>query len=244
MLKEDEMVLAFISQHPKTCLTAITKALDVQQAIVVGSLGRLQRAGAIQYTYKKVGERDNPSRPLDFEYEFQVLRPSTIAGGGRDVTWAELVGRTPPPLADSERSVIAAIEQTARRGVDAAAVADSSLDSVPASAPCAVCGTTATPNLIVRHIKTKHGDYGLQRLCRSCGHALGDLDMEEYRGRLYANAMNALAEVEHILSLSPGSAKATAMLAHITLLQDTFDSRSILFQCEIDAGGKAQDRHE
>jgi hypothetical protein len=39
MLKEDEMVLAFISQHPKTCLTAITKALDVQQAIVVGSLG-------------------------------------------------------------------------------------------------------------------------------------------------------------------------------------------------------------
>ena len=244
MLKEDEMVLAFISRQPKTRLTEITRALGVQQAIVVGSLGRLQRAGAIQYTYRKVGERDNPFRPLDFEYEFQVLRPSTIAGGGHDVTWAELVGRTPPPLADSERAVIDAIEQAARRGVGATAVADSSLDGTPAGAPCAICGTTAAPNLIVRHIKTKYGDYGLQRLCKACGHALGDLDMEEYRGRLYANAMNALTEAAHILGMAAGSAKAADTLAQIALLQNAFDSRAILFQCEIDAGGKGQERHE
>ena len=240
MLKEDEMVLAFISQHPKTRLTSIAKALGVPQAVAVGSLGRLQRAGVIEYTYQKIGERDNPSRPLDFEYEFQVLRPPAMAGGERDVTWAELTGRIPPTLADSERSVIEAIEQVARRHIAPTMVAD----GLPASAPCAICGTTVTPNLIVRHIKTKHGDYGLQRLCRACGHALGDLDMEEYRGRLYANAMNALTEAAHILSMATGSAKAAETLAQIALLQDAFDSRAILFQCEIDAGGKGQDRHE
>ena len=244
MLKEDEMVLAFISQQPKTRLTEIARALGVAQAIVVGSLGRLQRSGAIQYTYQKIGERDNPFRPLDFEYEFRVLRPPAIAGSEHDATWAELTGRTLPALADSERAVIETIEQVARRGAMVLAVGTPPHDSVPASAPCAICGTTTTPNLIVRHITTKYGDYGLQRLCRACGHALGDLDMEEYRGRLYANAMNALTEAAHILSMATGSAKAAETLAQIALLQDAFDSRAILFQCEIDAGGKVQDRHE
>ncbi|MBK8188890.1 MAG: hypothetical protein IPK79_00385 [Vampirovibrionales bacterium] len=246
MLKEDEMVLAFIRQHPDTRLTAIAAELKLPQAIIVGSLGRLQRSGAIRYTYKKIGERNNQARPLDFEYQFQVLQPA--APGERDATWDELTGRVArPALADAERVVLRQIGRAIHgvTGDPVPTVPPSATDAnLPVHAPCAICGSSAHPNLIVRHIKTKYGDYGLRRLCHACGRAVGDLDMEEYRGRLYARAMNALAEAAHILSMAPANDKALAGLANIATLQDAFDSRVIGFQCEIDAGDVKAVDHE